>query len=202
VKTVHTPPAAISRRVFLANASLAALALHQRNLFAQTAPAVVRTPLGALRGEAADNVRIFRGIPFAEPPIGPLRFRAPVKINHGRASATPPSSPPQPRSPERYKSRRSEDCLALNLWAAGGQGPVSPSLSGYTAAASPGGHAFDPLYDGAEFAREGILCITVPYRLGVFGFLDLEPLLGADYTGSANNALRDLITALQWCRRT
>jgi len=197
VKTVHTPPAAISRRVFLANASLAALALHQRNLFAQTAPAVVRTPLGALRGEAADNVRIFRGIPFAEPPIGPLRFRAPVKIKpwQGERDATKfPAAAPQPGA---VQIPQSEDCLALNLWAPEGKG-LFPVFIWIHGGGFTGGHAFDPLYDGAEFAREGILCITVPYRLGVFGFLDLEPLLGADYTGSANNALRDLITALQW----
>jgi para-nitrobenzyl esterase len=61
-----------------------------------------------------------------------------------------------------------------------------------------GGHAFESMYDGEEITKEGVLCISVAYRLGVFGFLDLEPLLGADYAGSANNALRDLMTALEW----
>ena len=55
-----------------------------------------------------------------------------------------------------------------------------------------------PIYDGSEFARQGIVCVTVPYRLGVFGFLDLGPLLGSEYNGSANNALRDLIASLEW----
>jgi len=54
------------------------------------------------------------------------------------------------------------------------------------------------MYDGSEITQEGVLCISVAYRLGVFGFLDLAPLLGADYAGSANNALRDLMAALKW----
>ena len=60
------------------------------------------------------------------------------------------------------------------------------------------GYAFEPMYDGTEFAREGIISISVEYRLGVFGFLDYEPLLGEQYAGTANNALRDLTTALSW----
>ena len=197
MKTVHTPPAAISRRAFLANASLAALALHQRNLFAQTAPAIVRTPLGALRGEAADSVRIFRGIPFADPPTGRFRFRAPIKIKPWQGERDATRFAAAAIQPGASQIPQSEDCLALNLWAPEGKGPF-PVFVWIHGGGFTGGHAFDPLYDGAEFAREGIVCISVAYRLGVFGFLDLVPLLGADYTGSANNALRDLITALQW----
>ena len=57
------------------------------------------------------------------------------------------------------------------------------------------------MYDGMEITKEGVICISVAYRLGVFGFLDYEPLLGAEYAGSANNGLRDLMTALQWIRQ-
>src|SRR5208337_3904356 len=63
------------------------------------------------------------------------------------------------------------------------------------------GYAFESMYDGMEMTKEGIICISVAYRLGVFGFLDLLPLLGAEYAGSANNALRDLIAALEWIQK-
>jgi para-nitrobenzyl esterase len=65
-----------------------------------------------------------------------------------------------------------------------------------------GGHGFEAIYDGSEPARAGIVCVTVAYRLGVFGFLEMEPLLGPEYAGSANNALRDLIRSLEWVQHT
>jgi para-nitrobenzyl esterase len=60
------------------------------------------------------------------------------------------------------------------------------------------GYTFDPLFDGSEFARDGVICVTIAYRLGVFGFLDMSPLLGESYAGSANLALMDVIEALRW----
>ena len=62
------------------------------------------------------------------------------------------------------------------------------------------GRSFDPVQDGAKFAKAGTVCVTVAYRRGVFGFLDLEPLLGPAYAGSANNAVRALIPALTWVK--
>ena len=91
----------------------------------------------------------------------------------------------------------SEDCLYLNLWAPEGTGPF-PVFVWIHGGGFTDGHAFESMYDGTDFAREGIISISVEYRLGVFGFLDYEPLLGEQYAGTANNALRDLITALSW----
>jgi para-nitrobenzyl esterase len=192
-------PTGISRRSFLAHASLAALGFQTKRVFGQGSPdpATVRTPAGALRGEHLDGVRVFRGIPFAQPPVGPLRFRAPVKVEpwKGERDATQFGT-----SPMQYGETRiphSEDCLYLNIWAPEGKGPF-PVYVWIHGGGFIGGHAFAGVYDGTEFARSGVVCITVAYRLGVFGFLDFEPLLGAGYAGSANNALRDLIMALQW----
>jgi para-nitrobenzyl esterase len=92
-----------------------------------------------------------------------------------------------------------EDCLYLNLWAPDEKGP-HPVFVWIHGGGFTGGHAFEPMYDGTALAREGIVCITVGYRLGVFGFLDVEPMLGSAYAGSANNGLRDLIAALEWVR--
>lgn len=92
---------------------------------------------------------------------------------------------------------RSEDCLRLNLWTPRSKGP-HPVFVWIHGGGFTGGSAFAPIFDGSGFAQAGVLVVTLAYRLGVFGFMDLEPLLGASYADSANNGTRDLITALHW----
>jgi para-nitrobenzyl esterase len=193
----------ITRREFVAGGALAALSLQGSRLFGQTREAVnaglIQTPLGALRGEVIESMRVFRGVPFAVPPVGPLRFMPPVKV--------------VPWVEERVASRfsaaamqdgetgvaKSEDCLYLNVWTP----PDAMALpvfvwihgGGFT-----GGTSFAPIFDGMEFAKAGVVVVTVAYRLGVFGFMDMEPVLGPKYAGSGNNAVRDLICALEWVR--
>ena len=196
------PP--ITRRTLLANACLAPFALRSSLLFPQTAAetTTISTPAGSLRGELSSGIRIFRGVPFAEPPIGPLRFRppAPAKPWTGTRDALHFAAPASQPSTSTSSRPSSEDCLYLNVWAPEGKGPFPVYVwihgGGFT-----GGTSFDPLTDGTAFARDGIVCVTVAYRLGVFGFLDLAPLLGPPYAGSANNGLRDLIAALTWVQR-
>ena len=196
----------ITRRQFLSTSALAALALRTAPLraFADPSPVTVATPSGPLRGEQSGGVNIFRGVPFAQPPVGPLRFRPPVPVkawSEPRDASKFPASAMQAGEPG---IPHSEDCLYLNIWA-----PAVPLTShdplpvyvwihggGFT-----GGHAFEPMYDGTALALEGVICVTVAYRLGVFGFLDVEPLLGAQFAGSANNALRDLMAALNWIQQ-
>ena len=192
----------LSRRTFLAGAGLAALALPARGLLAlaSTTPVTVRTLNGTLRGEQADGVNVFRGVPFAQPPVGALRFRPPVPPAHwtGERDATRfAASAMQAAEPG---IEHSEDCLYLNVWAPRGKGPF-PVFVWIHGGGFTGGHSFEPVYDGTLLAQAGIVCVTVAYRLGVFGFLDIEPLLGADYAGSANNGLRDLIASLQWVQQ-
>ena len=158
---------------------------------------MVKTRSGSLRGESADDISVFRGVPFAAPPTGPLRFSAPQPAAHWSgvrdatrfaAAAVQPGQPSLPQS---------EDCLYLNVWSPGIKRscPVFVWIHG---GGFTGGSSFDPLQDGSSFARQGIVCVTIAYRLGVFGFLDLEKELGPEYAGSANNGLRDIILALHW----
>ncbi len=196
-----------TRRSFVQQGALAAGSLLTvPGWAAQTVAAgeevVLSTPSGRVRGQRADGVRVFRGVPFAEPPVGDLRFR--------------PSVPKRPWSDVRDATRfapaavqqgdrtvsQSEDCLYLNVWtpdasSASAKLPVFVWIHG---GGFTGGESFAAIFDGTGFARQGIIVVTVAYRVGVLGFLDVEPLLGPAYAGSANNALRDLILALGWVR--
>lgn len=189
----------ISRRAFLTNSACAAVALHGGlfRMYAETAPVSVLAPCGRLRGEQSESVSIFRGVPFAEPPIGPLRFRSPAKVKPWTGGREATRFAAAAMQPEEHNIEQSEDCLYLNIWAPKGKGPFPVYVwvhgGGFT-----GGYSFEPTYDGTGLAQAGIVCVTVAYRLGVFGFLDLEPLLGAEYAGSANNGIRDLMQALIW----
>ncbi|MGW1994176.1 carboxylesterase/lipase family protein [Embleya sp. NPDC001921] len=163
----------------------------------------VRTSLGGLVGEESDGVRIFRGVPFAAPPVGPARFRParpPAAWTGDRDAREFARAAPQPIG--RYGAAPvavDEDCLYLNIHAPAEPGP-HPVLvwvhgGGYTSGAS-----FEGVYDGGGFARRGVLVVTVAYRLGVLGLLQLRHLLGDEYAASSTNALLDVVRALSWVR--
>src|ERR1700735_1118225 len=193
----------MNRRQFVATGAAAALTGRGRRIFGQSAAAVnaglIQTPLGALRGEVIDGVRVFRGVPFAEPPVGVLRFKPPVKVKPWVEEREASLFSAEAMQDGDRDVPKSEDCLYLNVWTV----PDAEALpvfvwihgGGFT-----GGSSFAPVFDGTEFAKAGVVVVTVAYRLGVFGFLDMEPLLGAEYAGSGNNGVRDLICALGWVR--
>lgn len=193
----------ISRRRFVGTSGWIAAGMAARSLGALAAgmPAgeatVVKTRSGELRGETVDGVRVFRGVPFAEPPVGDLRFRPPAEVKPWTGVRPAIKFAPEAMQPAEAGIARSEDCLYLNVWAPEGKEPFPVFVwihgGGYT-----GGRATAPIFDGAGFARDGVVLVTVAYRLGVFGFMDLGPVLGAAYAGSGNNAMRDLVAALRW----
>ena len=196
----------LTRRAFATGASLTALTLcsaRLRSQISQRSPVgttTIQVEEGKLLGEQFDEIRVFRGVPFAAPPTGALRFKPPVqaKVWTGIRDATQFASAPM--QPGRTHIAGSEDCLYLNIWAPQGKGPY-PVLVWIHGGGFTGGSSFSADQDGTKFAGRGIVCVTVEYRLGVFGFLDLEPLLGEGYAGSANNGLRDLVAALEWIQR-
>ncbi|MBV8631068.1 MAG: carboxylesterase/lipase family protein [Silvibacterium sp.] len=195
----------LSRRRFLANSAAAGFSISARRLFAQSVleSTLVNTPLGTLRGETSNGVRIFRGVPFAQPPVGDLRFRPPLPAKPwaGERDATRFSAAPmqwnESAAPGQPAVAYSEDCLYLNIWAPETKRPY-PVFVWIHGGSFIKGYAFEPIFDGSVFADVGIVCVNIAYRLGVLGFLDLGPVLGPEYHGSANNALRDLILALEW----
>jgi para-nitrobenzyl esterase len=182
------PMQAFTRRQMLVGtaASIATLAC-SRALLAQAATVRV----GNYSGTVKDGVRTILGIPYAQPPIGPLRFSAPQPMAAGATNlGRLPSPAMQPG-----RTDCSEDCLYLNIYAPEGNGPF-PVFVWIHGGGFTGGTPNDT--DGTVFAKQGIVVVTLAYRLGVFGFLDWSPLLGPGYADSANNGLRDLIAALKW----
>ena len=161
---------------------------------------LLTTPCGTLRGESVHGVRVFRGVPFAEPPLGPLRFKPPIKKKRWTGERDATAFAAAAMQPDDVPGGKSEDCLYLNVWAPQDEAPGLPVFVWIHGGGFTAGRPTEPIYDGTVFAREGVIVVTVAYRLGVFGFLDVEPLLGKEYAGSANNGLRDLICALEWVR--
>ncbi len=199
----------VSRREFLVGASAVALSVRGRGLWAQavTGAAVVKAPCGRLRGERVGGVkdggvRVFRGVPFAAPPLGALRFCAPVKAKRWKGERDATRFAAAAMQDGDKDVAQSEDSLYLNVWTPEGAKADAglPVFVWVHGGGFTGGESFAPIFDGAEFARAGIVVVTVAYRLGVLGFLEMGPLLGESYAGSANNALKDLMSALEWVK--
>ncbi len=176
---------------------------------------VVETASGRLRGVTADGVDTFRGIPYAAPPVGPLRFAAPrssaawggVRDATTRGDASPQMlSTPLPRRLGALLGTvgsRSEDCLVLTVHAPSGP-PSSEGGRSVLVWLHGGAYAVGSGedYDGSALAREGdVVVVTVNYRLGAFGFLDLRRVLEGTPAAErvvANAGLRDQVAALEW----
>jgi para-nitrobenzyl esterase len=191
----------MNRRRFLVQSMMAA-AVGTRLARAQSnaVSTVVQTGSGLLRGESAAGVNVFRGVPFAQPPVGDLRFRAPQAAQPWSGVRDATRFAAAAIQPDEKTIAQSEDCLYLNVWAPQHAGP-HPVFVWIHGGGFTGGHSFDPLFDGTGFAQQGIVCVTIAYRLGVFGFLDVEPMLGPAYAGSANNAMLDIMQALAWLQQ-
>ncbi|GJJ01739.1 carboxylic ester hydrolase [Duganella rhizosphaerae] len=174
--------------------------------WAQAAP--VMTGDGAVAGRRQGGVDVYRGIPFALPPVAQWRWRPPQPVLAWQgvrdAGQFAPACMQQGVSmPGETPPAVSEDCLYLNLWApprrAGQRLPVIVWIHGGGYA---NGSAAMPLYHGDRLARKGVLVVTIAYRLGALGFL-AHPALSAEspHRSSGNYGLMDQIAALEWVRR-
>jgi para-nitrobenzyl esterase len=190
-------------RVTLALSLFLALALH-----AADSP-IVRAPAGAVRGTVEGDLHVFRGLPYAAPPVGSMRWKAPVAAAswQGIRDATKFGAAcyqPKPRAASIYADpppEMSEDCLFLNIWApaAARNTPVMVWIHG---GSLTGGASSEMMYDGTALAKRGIVLVSINYRLGALGYLAL-PELSAESPDriSGNYGLLDQIEALRWVKR-
>src|SRR5579883_1680796 len=170
--------------------------------------AIVDAPAGKMRGTIAGNLRVFKGIPYARPPVGNLRWKPPVPLPRWQGVRTVTTFGPACYQPSNsfvsvYVEEpmpMSEDCLTLNIWA-----PIDahdePVFFWIYGGALWGGASRDPLYDGARLAEHGVVVVSINYRLGALGWL-AHPALSAESPQgiSGNYGLLDQIAALQWVR--
>jgi para-nitrobenzyl esterase len=172
---------------------------------ARPAP-VVHAPSGTVRGEAQGDLQIFRGLPYALPPVGAQRWKppAPMPAWAGERDATkfgPACVQPKSRPGSIYAddpAAMSEDCLSLNIWthAKARKAPVLVWIHG---GALLGGSSSEALYDGAALAERGLVVVSINYRLGVLGYLAHPGLSAESPLGiSGNYGLLDQIAALHW----
>ncbi|MDB5432205.1 MAG: carboxylesterase family protein [Caulobacter sp.] len=168
----------------------------------------VMTDAGAVEGARAGGVSVFKGVAFAQPPVGPLRWREPRTPMAWRgvrqADAFAPACMQKGVSmPGETPPALSEDCLYLNIWTpAARKGAGLPVIVWIHGGGYANGSASMPLYWGDRLARRGVVVVTVAYRLGPLGFLAHPELTRESGHGASGNyGLMDQIAALQWVRR-
>jgi para-nitrobenzyl esterase len=166
-------------------------------------PAPVKVEEGLLQGTSEDGLTIYRGIPFAAPPVGDLRWRAPqpaAKWDGVKLATKFASGPIQAWGAPAGKS---EDCLYLNVWtpmkSASDRIPVLVWIYG---GGFNGGSTSEPVYSGEKLARKGVVLVSIAYRVGQLGFM-AHPELSAESPNhvSGNYGLLDMIAGLQWIQK-
>ena len=164
----------------------------------------VMTTSGPLQGVAADGLVVFQGIPYAQPPVGDLRWRAPHPVSPWTSvrSATTfgPDCLQAASDFETIATTPSEDCLYLNVWkpAHADPGDALPVMVWIHGGGYVGGGSSSPTYDGSAFARQGIVFVSLNYRLGRLGFFAHPALLAAAEEPVANYGYLDQLAALRW----
>ena len=162
---------------------------------------------GRVTGVVANGIASFKGIPFAAPPVGALRWKTPQPVKPWtsvrQATAYGPSCMQDPGFARLFGAapNLSEDCLYLNVWSpAKTPGASLPVMVWIYGGGFVGGMTGIPAYDGTRLAEKGVVLVSVAYRLGVFGFLAHPDLSRESGKGSGNYGLQDQIAGLQWVK--
>ncbi|TDO24250.1 carboxylesterase/lipase family protein [Pedobacter duraquae] len=169
----------------------------------------VKTSNGILQGSTAGGVNSFKGIPYAQAPVGNLRWKAPQPARNWKAVRKATAFAPRAMQKVVYKDMifrspgTSEDCLYLNVWAPANTGKGHlPVLVYFHGGGFSSGDGSEPRYDGQSMAEKGIIVVTVNYRLGIFGFF-VHPALTAESPNHASGdyGLLDQQFALKWVNK-
>ena len=175
---------------------------------------VISVEGGKIKGVVENGVTVYRGIPFAAPPVGDLRWQAPqpvvpwdgIKV----CDTFGPICPQEEFEEGTFYWREfywmgspemSEDCLYLNVWApADARGKSLPVAMWIHGGAYDHGYGYEVTMDGTEWAKRGVIMVTINYRVGIFGFLSHPELSAAQGGVSGNYGLMDQIKALEWVK--
>ena len=166
---------------------------------------------GTVTGVADKRVERFLGIPYAKPPVGPLRWRAPQPastwrgVRHATAYGNDCMQEPFPSDAAPLGTRPAEDCLTINVWRPAGTKPGArlPVLFWIYGGGNVNGGASPAVYSGDAFARDGVIMVSFNWRVGRFGFFAFPELTrqDADHGPLGNYGYMDTIAALKWVRR-
>ncbi len=170
---------------------------------------VVETVYGKVQGVQKGAVQVWKGIPFAQAPVGALRFRAPQRVlpwtgvrdatRFGQIAAQVPMRMESMFGSSKVPS--GEDCLYLNIWSPGADGARRPVMVWIHGGAFVTGSGSTPWYEGSSFATHGdVVVVTINYRLGALGFLHLTDVGGDASEFASNCGLLDQVAALEWVR--
>ena len=180
-----------------------------QNSLQTSSPTIIKTQNGIVEGTIEKSgVYSFKGIPFAAPPVGNLRWKEPQPVNNWQGI----------RQAKQFAANgiqynifgdmnfrstgMSEDCLYLNVWAPPGKNKGLPVLVYFYGGGFVAGDGSEPRYDGESMATKGIVAVTVNYRLGVFGFMAHPELTKeSSHHASGNYGLLDQSAALQWVQK-
>ena len=166
----------------------------------------VKTVEGILEGKDLSGIHVFKGVPFAAPPVGNLRWKAPQPAAHWEGVRMAKEYGPNPMQENLFgdmnfgTKKNSEDCLYLNIWTpAKTMKEKLPVLIYFNGGGLMAGSGSEPRYAGDAMARKGIISITANYREGIFGFF-AHPQLSKEtsYKGSGNYGFMDQVAAIQW----
>ena len=172
-------------------------------------PTQVAVDSGIVQGAIHAQVLFFKGIPFAAPPVGALRWRPPQPVEHwsgvrqARTYGADCMQIPFPSDAAPLGMSPAEDCLYLNVWRpAQRTSRKLPVMVWIYGGGFVNGGSSPAVYDGSQFARDGIVLVSFNYRLGNFGFF-AHPALSSEQRGNplGNYALMDQIGALEWVQR-
>jgi para-nitrobenzyl esterase len=169
--------------------------------------AVVETKGGKILGRKIGNIFVFKGIPYAEPPLRSMRWMPPKAKEpwEGIYEATDYRSIcPQPQleliEGALVKEKQSEDCLYLNIYTPGIDGKKRPVMVWIHGGAFMFGSSSHPLYRRGKIAERGVVLVTINYRLGPFGFLRLKDLSEGKIPSTGNEGILDQVCALRWIK--
>ncbi|MCM2129460.1 carboxylesterase/lipase family protein [Larsenimonas rhizosphaerae] len=162
---------------------------------------------GIVKGEVTDQARVFRGIPFAAPPVGARRWQPPHPVTPWEgvrdATAFSPSCLQTPMAGDEapLAGNLSEDCLYLNVWQPKDDAENHPVMVWIHGGGYVNGGSAAPVYDGSAFARDGVVLVSINYRLGRFGFFAHPALTASESGPKGNYAIMDQMAALAWVQR-